>query len=73
MTAALVDTTGVTTGAGSVTLDSYGAPGPAAKTGRLVRGELELDDDAARWRELGLDPDRVTRWTGVDTETRRSA
>jgi hypothetical protein len=70
---ALSDSTGITAGAGSITVDAYGAPGPAAKSGRLVRGELALHEAAGRWREFGLDPDRVTRWSGVDTATRRPA
>jgi hypothetical protein len=50
-----------------VVVDAYGAPGPAAKRGTLVRGRGRLvraDRDF-----VTIDPRRVTDWDGVDTTT----
>jgi hypothetical protein len=71
--AALADATGLRAGAGAVGLGAYGAPGPAAKTGRMVRGEVELCDAYGQWRAFRVAPDRITRWSGVHAETRRFA
>jgi hypothetical protein len=62
---------GVETGATAracLTTDDYAAPGPAAKTGTLLRGTaaLQLDDAIGRF---ALEADRRTTWDGVATQT----
>jgi hypothetical protein len=51
-----------------LTTDDYAAPGPAAKTGTLLRGTGTLRLDGAVGR-LELDADRRTTWDGVETRT----
>jgi hypothetical protein len=70
----LVEATGADAGPGDLALDEYRAPGPAAKHGRLLRGTVEwAAPGPGRWRAFRLKPERVTRWSGVETETRRPA
>jgi hypothetical protein len=52
-----------------LTTDDYAAPGPAAKTGTLLRGNGTVNLDGALGR-LDLEADRRTTWDGVETETR---
>lgn len=47
-----------------VTADQYGAPGPAAKSGVLLRGTGERHDDRIR-----IDAERVTAWDGIESST----
>lgn len=51
-----------------VVLDDYGRPGPAAKSGTLLRGTGRLADDGTATIEV----DRVTSWDGVTTATRNA-
>jgi len=51
----------------SVVVDQYGAPGPAAKQGTLVRGVGTVDRRDPRLVELT--PDRVTEWDGIESST----
>jgi hypothetical protein len=53
-----------------LTTDDYAAPGPAAKTGTLLRGEgtLRYDGSIAR---LELAVERETTWDGAETRTER--
>jgi hypothetical protein len=53
------------------TRDDYGGAGPAAKSGTLLRGPGELGRDGEGWF-ASLDPERVTTWDGVETETART-
>lgn len=47
-----------------VVADQYGAPGPAAKSGVLLRGTGERQDDRIR-----IDAERVTAWDGIESST----
>jgi hypothetical protein len=49
----------------SVVVDDYGAPGPAAKRGVLVRGRGRVAADEPGFVEV--DPDAATTWSGVET------
>jgi hypothetical protein len=70
--AALADATGVQRGPGDLTLDTYRAPGPAAKSGLTLRGIVEwCSEDSEPWWAFRLAVDRVTSWSGVEAETRR--
>ena len=51
-----------------VVADDYGAPGPAAKSGILLRGQGRREGNA-----IHVDADRVTTWDGVDTSTEPAA
>jgi Pyridoxamine 5'-phosphate oxidase len=44
-------------------VDEYGAPGPAAKEGTLLRGHGRLRRDG---RTLEVEPERVVTWDGVE-------
>lgn len=48
----------------AVVADDYGRPGPAGKTGVLLRGEAAFDGCVARF-----DTERITAWDGVETRT----
>jgi hypothetical protein len=52
-----------------IVVDEYGAPGPAAKQGTLVRGTARRDGERPGW--LDVDVERVTEWDGVATSTTR--
>jgi hypothetical protein len=47
-----------------VVVDEYGAPGPAAKAGTLLRGRGRLTGDG---HSVEVEPERVVTWDGVDT------
>jgi hypothetical protein len=47
-----------------VVVDEYGAPGPAAKTGALLRGRGRWADDP---NTIDVEPERVVTWDGVET------
>ena len=51
-----------------VVVDDYGRPGPAAKSGRLLRGTGRLDGDGRASIEIR----KITSWDGVETATRRA-
>lgn len=53
---------------GSLVVDAYNAPGPAAKSGALLRGKLTFSLSGAVCR-LAMRADRETTWDGVDTHT----
>lgn len=53
---------------GCLVVDDYRAPGPAAKTGQLLRGTVRLEPDGA-WCRVRLDADRDTTWAGAHTTT----
>jgi hypothetical protein len=66
---ALADMAGLAGAArASVVADDYGAPGPAAKSGILLRGEGRREGNAVR-----VEADRVTAWDGVATSTEPAA
>lgn len=52
--------------------DSYNGPGPAAKTGVLLRGTGTMSYDGALAR-VELAVERETTWDGADTETRSAS
>lgn len=52
----------------AVVVDDYGAPGPAAKTGVMLRGRATVADGG--W--LAVEADRTVLWDGVDTGTVQS-
>jgi hypothetical protein len=47
-----------------VVVDEYGAPGPAAKAGALLRGRGRWADDP---NTIDVEPERVVTWDGVET------
>ena len=47
-----------------ITADRYGGPGPAAKSGLLLRGTGRRQDGHIR-----IDADRVTMWEGIESST----
>jgi hypothetical protein len=49
-------------------VDEYGAPGPAAKAGTLLRGTARLDPSG----RVEVEPERETEWQGVATRTKRA-
>ncbi|HVF75007.1 MAG TPA: pyridoxamine 5'-phosphate oxidase family protein [Acidimicrobiales bacterium] len=49
----------------AVVVDDYGAPGPAAKRGVMLRGSAVVEDDG--W--LTVDADRTVLWDGIETGT----
>lgn len=49
----------------AVVVDDYGAPGPAGKTGVMLRGPAAVEDGG--W--LSVEPDRAVLWDGIDTGT----
>lgn len=49
----------------AVVVDEYNAPGPAAKTGRLYRGEGTITDEAGF---IDVGAGNVVEWDGVDVE-----
>jgi hypothetical protein len=51
-----------------VVVDEYGAPGPAAKAGTLLRGTARLDPSG----RVEVEPERETEWQGVATRTKRA-
>ena len=51
-----------------VVVDDYAAPGPAAKSGQLLRGTGRLDDDGRAVIEVA----KVTSWDGIRTATHRA-
>jgi len=51
-----------------VVVDEYGAPGPAAKAGTLLRGRGRLGDEPD---VVEVEPERVVTWDGVDTASER--
>lgn len=53
---------------GGVMVDDYGAPGPAAKRGQLVRGKLRFEIDAAHCR-VEVEAQRDTTWAGAQVST----
>jgi hypothetical protein len=53
------------------TRDDYGGAGPAAKSGVLLRGDAVLEREGDGWVAV-LDPERVTTWDGVETETAKA-
>lgn len=52
----------------SVVVDQYRSPGPAAKQGRLLRGEGCMRADEVGWIEVV--PDTIVDWDGVETSSR---
>jgi hypothetical protein len=54
--------------AGALVVDDYNAPGPAAKSGALLRGTLRLKVDGALCR-AEIDAERETTWDGAETHT----
>lgn len=55
-----------------ITFDDYGAPGPAAKRGMVLRGSARVETDGAgTWAYFA--PDRAAIWEGVHSETTRVA
>lgn len=50
--------------AACVVADQYGAPGPAAKSGVLLRGTGEREDN-----RFTIDTERVTAWDGIESST----
>ena len=48
-------------------VDDYGSPGPAAKSGTLLRGTGRLADDGRASMSIA----KVTTWDGVETATQR--
>jgi hypothetical protein len=53
---------------GCLVVDRYGAAGPAAKSGALMRGEIRLDVDGPLCR-VTVVADRETTWDGAATST----
>ena len=53
---------------GCLVVDDYGAPGPAAKRGELIRGSVRLVAQGNTCR-VDIEPERETVWTGADTAT----
>lgn len=51
-----------------VVVDDYGSPGPAAKSGQLMRGTGKLEDDGT----ATIDVAKVTSWDGIATATRKA-
>ncbi len=51
-----------------VVVDDYGSPGPAAKSGTLLRGTGKLDDDGNATIEVA----KTTSWDGITTSTTRA-
>ena len=51
-----------------VVVDDYNEPGPAAKSGRLLRGTGKLADDGTATIEVA----KITSWDGVATATRKA-
>ena len=67
--AALLDLVGVRGSARAcVAADEYGGPGPAAKSGLLLRGEGRREGSVVH-----IEADRVTAWDGVETATEPTA
>lgn len=55
----------------SVVTDEYGAPGPAAKAGTLLRGTGQVED--VEGGLLSFTAEREVEWDGVDTTARPAA
>ena len=67
--AALLDLAGIDGSARAcVAADEYGGPGPAAKSGLLLRGHGRRDGALVH-----IDADRVTSWDGIVTATEATA
>ena len=56
--------------AGCLVVDDYRAPGPAAKRGQLVRGQVRLAVEGGRC-QVDVSPERDTVWVGAETSTAR--
>ena len=70
--AVLAQLAGITAGESAnacLVTDDYNAPGPAAKSGLLLRGNGTIAYDGALAR-ADLDVERTTTWDGADIETR---
>lgn len=66
---ALLDLAGISGSARAcVAADEYGGPGPAAKSGLLLRGEGRRDGTVVH-----IEADRVTSWDGIETATEPTA
>jgi hypothetical protein len=50
----------------AVVVDEYGAPGPAAKQGTLLRGRGRLTDGD---QTIEVQPERLVTWEGVETDS----
>lgn len=53
---------------GGLAVDDYRAPGPAAKQGGLIRGQLRFELDGARCR-VRVAGERETTWSGAEVST----
>jgi hypothetical protein len=58
---------------GCVVVDAYNLPGPAAKSGTLLRGQATITDAGGEWRQVQMSAERETTWEGVTTSTRKVA
>ncbi len=65
----LTDTVGFEGGPVAIVVDDYGAAGPAAKQGMLLKGESRIVERRPDVLVLAVDTERVAACDGVDTES----